>query len=688
MQPYPAPPGRFAGRRALAGTLAAAAMLLSAPAAMAAVDPEDAALAFDAANYTTISVTIDGVTTPVRRYNELCYVANPVAAAAQQPGLGGGSTTIANTRCGYESMSVFVPESVAANQRTPIYFAVNNAGWATSYIRNSVTAGASYNSATSNVGAALKAGYVYIDVANRSRNLVGADGKWPGKSPAAVVDAKAAVRYLRLNDGVMPGSAERIVINGTSGGGALVSILGASGNSKEYLPYLSAIGAAGVDAQGASTLRDDVFAVNAYCPITDLGNADLPYEWLFNVLNTRADNNQNPSPASAAEIAAQFPAYEASFGLHNPDGTPLTAANLLDALQAEVTRSAEIYMKADPANTIPALGENFTLAAGGPPGGGGGGTRNYVNDWIDVDNAADKVRSINMKNYLSFVVKQATLKPTPAFDQVGVNGLTGGETNLFGPVNQAYMNFTPYGWDHNSVAGDGSGLDDTGLTWAQYVAQPSTTVDDQKHLINPMDFIGTSADTAPNWYVRHGTRDRDTASIVSINLDRALKADSQVQDENYRLAWNQPHAGNYDVPEAMAWIAKVVGVAGDPLANTATGSVGGNVPATLSLTLGAAATFGAFTPGTDKTYEASTTANVISTAGDAALTVSSPAYLSNGAFTLAEPLQVAFSRSSWSAPVSNDSVTIAFKQHIGANEPLRTGSYTKTLTFTLSTTTP
>src|SRR5262245_12858144 len=129
--------------RALAGLLALAAMLMSTSTAVAQTgDPEDAALAFDSAAYTTITVNVDGQPTPVRYYKEICYVANPVAAAAQQPGLGGGSTTIANTRCGYESLNVFVPESVAANQRTPIYFAVNNAGWATSYIRPSVTAGA------------------------------------------------------------------------------------------------------------------------------------------------------------------------------------------------------------------------------------------------------------------------------------------------------------------------------------------------------------------------------------------------------------------------------------------------------------------------------------------------------------------------------------------------------------------
>ncbi|MDA0181346.1 family 78 glycoside hydrolase catalytic domain [Solirubrobacter phytolaccae] len=116
--------------------------------------------------------------------------------------------------------------------------------------------------------------------------------------------------------------------------------------------------------------------------------------------------------------------------------------------------------------------------------------------------------------------------------------------------------------------------------------------------------------------------------------------------------------------------------------------VGGTVPATLSLSLGAPATFPAFVPGVDRTYDASTDAKVISTAGDATLSVSDPGRLTNGAFSLREPLQVSFTKSRWTAPISNDPVTIAFKQHIAANEPLRTGTYSRTLTFTLSTTTP
>ena len=74
------------------------------------------------------------------------------------------------------------------------------------------------------------------------------------------------------------------------------------------------------------------------------------------------------------------------------------------------------------------------------------------------------------------------------------------------------------------------------------------------------------------------------------------------------------------------------------------GDVGGTVPATLSLTLGTPASFGPFTPGVARTYESSMTANVISTAGDAMLSVADPSstatgHLVNGAFSLPQPLQ-------------------------------------------------
>ena len=143
------------------------------------------------------------------------------------------------------------------------------------------------------------------------------------------------------------------------------------------------------------------------------------------------------------------------------------------------------------------------------------------------------------------------------------------------------------------------------------------------------------------------------------------------------------------------------------------GTVGGNVPATLSLTLGTAANFGPFTPGAQKDYFATTAATVTSSAGDALLSVADPSstntgHLVNGSFFLPERLQANAVRGTtsggvyapvggsaaptnlltWNAPASNDQVTIGFKQPIKANDALRTGQYSKTLTFTLSTTNP
>ena len=116
--------------------------------------------------------------------------------------------------------------------------------------------------------------------------------------------------------------------------------------------------------------------------------------------------------------------------------------------------------------------------------------------------------------------------------------------------------------------------------------------------------------------------------------------------------------------------------------------VGGTVPATLSLALGAPATFPPFVPGVAREYTASTTATVISTAAEATLSVSPPGNMTNGAFSLPQPLRVEFAPGSFNAPVSNATSTITFKQAIAATDALRTGTYSKTLTFTLSTTTP
>ena len=98
-------------------------------------------------------------------------------------------------------------------------------------------------------------------------------GRSVGKAPAFVVDLKASIRWLRHNKAQLPGDTEHIITNGTSAGGALSALAGASGNSSEYTAELAAI--------GALAERDDVFAANCFCPIHNLENADTAYEWMF-----------------------------------------------------------------------------------------------------------------------------------------------------------------------------------------------------------------------------------------------------------------------------------------------------------------------------------------------------------------------------------------------------------------------
>jgi hypothetical protein len=142
------------------------------------------------------------------------------------------------------------------------------------------------------------------------------------------------------------------------------------------------------------------------------------------------------------------------------------------------------------------------------------------------------------------------------------------------------------------------------------------------------------------------------------------------------------------------------------------GDVGGSAPATLTLTLGPGAAFSPFIPGTAKDYTTLMLAKVISTAADATLTVADPSatatgHLVNGSYVLAQALRASAasvngtsspladvgssasptSLETWNGP-ANDDVTITFVQPIGANDLLRTGGYSKTLTFTLSTTQP
>lgn len=170
---------------------------------------------------------------------------------------------------------------------------------------------------------ALSKGYVVASPGARGRTSV------QGKAPAVIVDLKAAVRYLRYNDASMPGNAERIISNGTSAGGAVSALLGATGDSPDYAPYLRALGAA--------EASDAIFAASAYCPITNLENADMAYEWQFrnvadykkidiSMLDYKVERKEVAGRLSeeqqrvSADLAALFPDYLNGLDLSLPNG--------------------------------------------------------------------------------------------------------------------------------------------------------------------------------------------------------------------------------------------------------------------------------------------------------------------------------------------------------------------------------
>jgi hypothetical protein len=197
----------------------------------------------------------------------------------------------------------------------------------------------------------------------------------------------------------------------------------------------------------------------------------------------------------------------------------------------------------------------------------------------------------------------------------------------------------------------------------------------------------------------------------SIRATPAFRADGEVRGPNGFL--NESYTVTCTAPDGTLLETNHITVDRGQLANMSLctpGGASGTVPATLSLTLGPAASFNTFTPGQTKTYTATQSASVISTAGDALLSVAdtSPVatgHLVNGAFSLPEPLQARGLKAdtqgtapnnigsglnllTWSAPVSNDAVTVEFSQLIKSTDALRTGTYAKTVTFTLSTTNP
>ncbi len=252
----------------------------------------NSALNFDSSSYTT--GTVNGVT--YRAYTGITYVANPVNES-------------------YQKMSIFIPETYISGgtingytASTAPIFMPNNVG---GYMAGNISSPSGNNSA----GQALANGCVVASPALRGRNVS------DGTAPACIVDYKAAVRYLRYNASRLPaGNTDRIISSGTSAGGAISSLLGATGNSSDYDSWLEALGAADAD--------DNIYASMCYCPITNLDNADGAYEWTFGDGSTASDT-----------LASQFITYVNGLNIGytlDSDGSG-TFADYLEALGISLT---------------------------------------------------------------------------------------------------------------------------------------------------------------------------------------------------------------------------------------------------------------------------------------------------------------------------------------------------------------
>ena len=355
------------------------------------------------------------------------------------------------------------------------------------------------------------------------------DGELCGKAPACIVDMKAAVRWLRAGGDSIPGDTDRIFTDGTSAGGALSALVGATGNHPDYEPFLEEIGAA--------KERDDIFGAVCFCPIIDLEHADAGYEWQFRGIrdahfmkfsfDDRGQIHIEPSIISMTdqqmewsdELSSSFPSYVNSLDLRDGKGEKLMLdANGNGSFKEYIIRkliaSAQNEVGANP-TTAQRLGWSMC-------------------DYTDVKELpyltfdGETVTALDWDGYIQGITR---MKETPAFDQPD---LRSPENDEFGTPGEPAKHFTAFGCAHSTANG---------------------TLADEKliRMMNPVEYAADpDVVQAPHWWIRHGSNDRDTSLAMSAIL--SLRLGGRGLDVNHEYPWGLPHSGDYDLPQLFAWI--------------------------------------------------------------------------------------------------------------------------------------
>ncbi|MCI2049292.1 MAG: tannase [Lachnospiraceae bacterium] len=314
-----------AGASSAAASTAAAATAASAEASSAAASSSDAAAADAAAEAVSVTTLSSGeVKTGLSQVDMSKWNYNSDDDVYYQTGISYCETP-ADTA--YETMGFFVPgayfdatdngdgtytctinKTAKAGSYTaetaPVVLPVNTPGYA---------AQAAPTDYSSEVADYCAAGFVYIWPGCRGRDA---------GAPSGVTDLKAAIRYTRYNEGLIPGDMQEIYSFGMSGGGAQSAVLGASGDSALYDDYLTAIGA-------VTGVSDAVEGAMCWCPITNLDEADEAYEWNMGVTRTDLSDSDQAISDGLAEAYAK---YINALGIRDENGNVLTLGESSDGI--------------------------------------------------------------------------------------------------------------------------------------------------------------------------------------------------------------------------------------------------------------------------------------------------------------------------------------------------------------------
>ncbi len=351
-------------------------------------------------------------------------------------------------------------------------------------------------------------GYIYV--------LAGCRGKDAGV-PAGVTDLKAAIRYIRYIEELIPGAMDRIVVFGHSGGGSQSATLGASGDSDLYLPYLQALGAADTS--------DAVNAVMAWCPITSYDTSDLAYEW--NMGSTRSGLSDEFQMISDA-LAEAYAEYVNSMGFTDEDGNLLTleeseegiwqAGTYYEYVKSVIEESLEHYLEDEGYSASQAQSYISSLNSG--------------EEWVSYDG-----ENVTITSIAAFAehCKNAA-KPIAAFDKLEEGG-----HELFNVGDGEKTHYDSYlyeivkgtSWE-DDMAEDLALLDSSGNTMEYRVKMFSPLT----YLMENSEEYGNSA-VASYWRIRTGIEETDTALTTEINLTLGLQALGA--DVDFETVWDQGH---------------------------------------------------------------------------------------------------------------------------------------------------